>query len=249
MAKLPTLFADLLADKSDTERATILALDALLPQTQCGLCGHSDGCLPYAVGMTNGEPANLCVPGGQRTADKLARALNRTPLPAPRAPLPSTAVIDEIACIGCTKCLPACPVDAIIGTGKHLHHVLPTLCTGCALCVPACPVDCISMTSVLQKNTTPILKQSTPSVLRFYADDLRARYYRHINRLTKTDSAPIVSTLQSKVAPKTAAPKDPKLMVKAANLRARIKKLTAQNADTAQILALQSELLALQGNL
>ena len=120
-------------------------IDALLPQTQCGKCGHP-GCLPYAKAIVDGEAINRCPPGGQRTADALAALLNRAPLPlAQPAELPLLAVIDEDICIGCTKCIKACPVDAILGAPKQMHSILRDECTGCELCVTPCPVDCISM--------------------------------------------------------------------------------------------------------
>lgn len=128
--------------------AALLAIDRLLPQTQCRRCGH-DGCLPYAAAMLAGGPINRCGPGGPATIALLASHLGRPPV----APDPvhaggaarTVATIDADACIGCTKCILACPVDAIVGAAKHQHHVLPDRCTGCELCLPPCPVDCIAM--------------------------------------------------------------------------------------------------------
>lgn len=123
----------------------IREIDALLPQTQCGLCGHRDGCLPYAKSIAEGEEANKCVPGGQPVADALAQLLNRSLLPAETSVWPvqadgrpqrMKAIIREDECIGCTKCINACPVDAIIGSGKLMHTILTDLCTGCELCIP-----------------------------------------------------------------------------------------------------------------
>jgi electron transport complex protein RnfB len=124
-------------------------LDRLLPQTQCGQCGF-DGCRPYAVAMANGEAGiDRCPPGGDAGARALAKLLGVPALPYDRnrgEDLPArVAVIVEADCIGCTKCIRACPVDAIIGASKLMHVVVEPLCTGCALCVPACPVDCIAM--------------------------------------------------------------------------------------------------------
>lgn len=124
-------------------------IDALLPQTQCTQCGF-EGCLPYAKAIADeGVAANRCPPGGQTGADQLARLLLRQPLPldASRgASLPRHAArIDAQICIGCTKCITACPLDAIIGAAKRMHTVIDDLCSGCELCVPACPVDCITM--------------------------------------------------------------------------------------------------------
>jgi Na+-translocating ferredoxin:NAD+ oxidoreductase subunit B len=124
-------------------------IDALLPQTQCTRCGYS-GCRPYAQAIVEGSAEiNQCPPGGAETIDALARLLGRVPLPLNPAngtegPL-LVAQIDEEACIGCAKCLPPCPVDAIIGAHKHMHTVVLGLCTGCELCVAPCPVDCIAM--------------------------------------------------------------------------------------------------------
>ncbi len=125
------------------------AIDALLPQTQCTRCGF-DGCLPYAEAIASGEAEiNQCPPGGARTIDALAQLLGRPALPlnpANGVEQPErVALIDESRCIGCAKCLPPCPVDAIIGAGRRMHTVVASLCTGCELCVAPCPVDCITM--------------------------------------------------------------------------------------------------------
>lgn len=131
---------------ADPQLAT--AIDALLPQTQCGRCGHP-GCLPYARAIAAGEPFNRCPPGGSETIAALASLLGEAPRPLDPAhgtPLPrSVAVIREAECIGCTRCLPACPVDAILGATRQLHTVIADLCTGCDLCVEPCPVDCIDI--------------------------------------------------------------------------------------------------------
>lgn len=124
-------------------------IDAILPQTQCGQCGYP-GCKPYATAVANGEAEiNRCVPGGEDGMRKLADLLGRDPVPLGGAGMeekvPSVAFIDENLCIGCTLCIQACPVDAILGSAKHLHAVLTKDCTGCELCVAPCPVDCISM--------------------------------------------------------------------------------------------------------
>ena len=124
-------------------------LDRLLPQTQCGQCGHA-GCRPYAEAMAAGTAGpDRCPPGGDSGARALARLLGAAPIPFDRslgAHLPpQVARVVEADCIGCTKCIQACPVDAIIGGAKHMHVVIEPLCTGCGLCVPVCPVDCIVM--------------------------------------------------------------------------------------------------------
>lgn len=126
----------------------IQRIDALLPQTQCGKCGHP-GCRPYATALAAGaEPINKCPPGGDETIDALARLL-QTPVIAldlTRGNAPAVvAYIREAECIGCTKCIQACPVDAIVGAARLMHTVLIDECTGCDLCVAPCPVDCIDL--------------------------------------------------------------------------------------------------------
>ncbi|MCE5232550.1 MAG: electron transport complex subunit RsxB [Mizugakiibacter sp.] len=128
---------------------TVDAIDALLPQTQCGQCGYG-GCRPYAEALARGEAElNRCPPGGMAGVRALANLLGREPRPIDpacgREKAPAVALIDEDVCIGCTKCIQACPVDAIVGASKQMHTVVDELCTGCELCVPACPVDCIAM--------------------------------------------------------------------------------------------------------
>ncbi len=125
----------------------IQRIDALLPQTQCGKCGHP-GCLPYAQGMAEGEAINKCPPGGSETIAALAKLL-QVPItaldPERGSAPPQVAYIREAECIGCTKCIQACPVDAIVGAAKLMHTVIRTECTGCDLCVAPCPVDCIDL--------------------------------------------------------------------------------------------------------
>jgi len=124
-------------------------IDALLPQTQCTRCGYA-GCAPYAQAIERDEAdINQCPPGGGATIEQLARLLHREPKPlnpanGVEAPL-RVAVIDAERCIGCAKCLPPCPVDAILGAQKFLHVVIAERCTGCELCIAPCPVDCIQM--------------------------------------------------------------------------------------------------------
>lgn len=124
-------------------------IDALLPQTQCGQCQYA-GCRPYAEAIANGEAdINQCPPGGAAGIHALATLLGREfkPLnPAHGVETPRTvAVIDEAVCIGCTKCIQVCPVDAILGAPQVMHSVLTDECTGCGLCLVPCPVDCIAM--------------------------------------------------------------------------------------------------------
>jgi electron transport complex protein RnfB len=124
-------------------------IDDLLPQTQCTKCGY-DGCRPYAEAIAEGAAdINQCPPGGEPGVAKLARLLGREPKALNPANgeyrAPQVAVIDEAVCIGCTKCIQACPVDAIVGASKLMHTVIASWCTGCELCIPPCPVDCIAM--------------------------------------------------------------------------------------------------------
>ncbi len=124
-------------------------IDRLLPQTQCGQCGY-EGCRPYAEALARGEAGiEHCPPGGDAGARALARLLGVKAIPFDRSRgehLPDrVAAIIEADCIGCTKCIQACPVDAIAGASKLMHVVIAPLCTGCELCLPPCPVDCIVM--------------------------------------------------------------------------------------------------------
>ncbi|WP_288132662.1 electron transport complex subunit RsxB [Microbulbifer sp.] len=123
-------------------------IDEILPQTQCGQCGHP-GCRPYAEAIANGEAINKCPPGGQATINELANLLDveAVPLDAEHGveDVKKVAFIREAECIGCTKCIQACPVDAIVGAAKQMHTVIVDECTGCDLCVEPCPVDCIDM--------------------------------------------------------------------------------------------------------
>ena len=128
-------------------------IDAVLPQTQCTKCGFA-GCRPYAEAVATGEAEiNQCPPGGAAGIAKLSLLTGRpvqplNPANGIEAPL-RIAVIDESLCIGCTLCIQACPVDAIVGAAKLMHTVLASLCTGCDLCVPPCPMDCIAMVQAM----------------------------------------------------------------------------------------------------
>ncbi len=133
-------------------------IDAILPQTQCGQCGYS-GCRPYAEAIAAGEAEiNLCPPGGEAVIQALADLLGRDPKPLDadhgEEKPKQVAVIDEQLCIGCTLCIQACPVDAILGAAKQMHTVIAEECTGCELCLPPCPVECISMAPVKEDINT-----------------------------------------------------------------------------------------------
>lgn len=139
-------------------------IEALLPQTQCEKCGFK-GCNPYAQALAEDKAEiNLCQPGGEITMRELAKMLNKPERPLPEeaasAQIPKVAVIQEDACIGCTKCIKACPVDAIVGTSKKLHVVISDFCTSCELCLPVCPVDCIDMVTTNDALPTWIIDSS-----------------------------------------------------------------------------------------
>ncbi|MFM9917647.1 MAG: electron transport complex subunit RsxB [Rhizobacter sp.] len=164
-------------------REQVDAIDGALPQTQCTRCGYPD-CRSYAEAIADGLTAiNRCPPGGVEGIERLAaitglpvQQLDETHgIEAPRR----LAVIDEAGCIGCTLCLPACPVDCIVGGPKAMHTVIAALCTGCELCLPACPVDCIALVDV-SGNHTGWSAWSQPQ-----ADEARKRYGFHRFRLER----------------------------------------------------------------
>jgi electron transport complex protein RnfB len=163
-------------------------VDARLPQTQCRRCGF-DACRPYADALARGETAlNRCPPGGSTLIGELAALLGRPALPldpgcgTEGAPL--VAWIDEPACIGCARCLPPCPTDAIVGARKRMHTVIAAECTGCELCIPACPVDCIRMVPA------PGIPAGTlsPAAVAERAARFRRRYERRLKRLSRDDA-------------------------------------------------------------
>lgn len=170
--------------------ALVPLIDALLPQTQCGKCGH-DGCLPYAQEIGAGGAINKCPPGGSTTIAALAALLKTAVLPlnpengveAPR----TVAFIREDECIGCTKCIQACPVDAILGASKRMHTVISNECTGCDLCVAPCPVDCIDMLPL--PPTAPVAKNEAEQHI--LSGHWRERYKTRNQRLEKQHYANI----------------------------------------------------------
>ncbi len=265
LTNLPILFdiLNILALPADIQEQ-IARIDASLPQTQCGLCDHADGCLPYAVAIVmDGEPHNKCVPGGQPVTDAIAQIINsgmptlsaessKWPLDVTsQRPVEVRAVIREDDCIGCTKCIPACPVDAIVGTGKHMHTIFTDLCTGCELCIAPCPVDCIDLVTVERTLSTPerTLEQ----------DDLRQRYHTHLRRVSEqladsSNDRPVVSMVEAKLNNAASqslniSEAQAKNTIAAAKLRSKIKKLEKQlsmranDSKQAELEALQAELL------
>ena len=178
----------------------IQRIDALLPQTQCGKCGHP-GCKPYAEGIAQGEAINKCPPGGQETIAGLARLLNVPVLQVDtsRGEAPAQiAYIREAECIGCTKCIQACPVDAIVGAAKLMHTVIADECTGCDLCVAPCPVDCIEMRPSL--TVLPIVGGLAANERERHARDLkrdraRRRYEQRNARLQREEEHKLAERL------------------------------------------------------
>ena len=174
-------------------------IDALLPQTQCTRCGYP-GCSPYAAAIARGEAdINQCPPGGTATIRALAALLDQhfkplNPANGVESP-PSVAWIDEARCIGCARCLPPCPVDAIVGAPKFLHTVLVDRCTGCELCLAPCPVDCIEM----RPGPAPGVDQPARN---------RERYDAHVRRLEKRvqERQRELAALKAGAASRTPAP-------------------------------------------
>lgn len=171
------------------------AVNAILPQTQCGLCGYG-GCKPYAKALCEDNAAiNLCPPGGVETLKEIGRLLGKDATPyldemANKAKPPMIAKIRESECIGCTKCISACPVDAIIGSAKRMHVVLTDYCTGCELCIPPCPVDCIDMITI-----DTISKENKDGKRKLY----RQLFERRETRLEKDKMKEEVVNISSKV--------------------------------------------------
>ena len=164
----------------------IRRIDAVLPQTQCRQCGY-DGCKPYAVAIAEGQAKiNQCPPGGELGVRMLANLLNVPYLPLntshgmtkPKA----IAMIDELKCIGCTLCIQACPVDAILGASKQMHTVISQECTGCELCLAPCPVDCIIMQPLTSSANNPLADKTK---IKAAADLARNRHENRLARLAR----------------------------------------------------------------
>jgi electron transport complex protein RnfB len=165
---------------------SIEAIDKILPQTQCQKCTYKD-CYSYAKAITNGEKHNKCITGGLKTLKELSQLLDKAEIPLddslgivkPRA----IAKIDESMCIGCEKCLLACPVDAIVGSKKLMHTVISSECTGCELCIEPCPMDCISLTELAAKDQPTNLSDE-----QYQTQQNRDRYKFHQQRIADTKS-------------------------------------------------------------
>lgn len=193
-------------------------IDALLPQTQCGQCSYS-GCFPYALAISKNEAEiNRCPPGGLKTLHALAKLLEKDPEPFVaemhrQLTPPKTASIRESECIGCTKCIQACPVDAILGAAKQLHIVLTQECTGCGLCLPPCPVDCIDMLSLSQSNYN---RQQARQ--RYYAKKQRLELKQDQTKLSKNNIPPLnEQAIYIQAAVKRAKEKKQRLQISISN--------------------------------
>ncbi|MCF4996018.1 electron transport complex subunit RsxB [Pseudomonas syringae] len=211
-------------------------IDALLPQTQCGKCGHP-GCKPYAEGIASGEPINKCPPGGDETIQALAELL-KIPvleLDISRGSAPAqVAFIREAECIGCTKCIQACPVDAIVGAAKLMHTVIIDECTGCDLCVAPCPVDCIEM-HPLPIGTLPVVGGLAADLAQIQA---RAEKRNHARQRFERRNARLLREEQQKQAEREArAQRAAQTAITALNpVQAALERVRAQktaNADAA----------------
>lgn len=208
------------SDRSEMVRL----IDAALPQTQCTRCGEPD-CLSYAKAVAAGAPVNRCPPGGATGVQRLAELTGRPFQPldpecgqeGPR----QLAWIDEAACIGCTLCIKACPVDCIVGAAKRMHTVIESLCTGCELCLPACPVDCIHL-----ETATPGLAGwaawSEPQAA--LSRDLYLQRSSRLQREATAESVRLASRASSPLTPGGAEPASVRNRVEEAMLRARARR-------------------------
>ncbi len=202
-------------------RQTITAeqIDAILPQTQCGLCGFG-GCMPYAEALVQENAAiNLCPPGGVKGLRTIAQLVAEDPSPFIADMEKNTkpkqlALIREEECIGCTKCIQACPVDAIVGAAKSMHTIITAECTGCELCIPPCPVDCISIFAIAEE---------TPEQEKQKANLSRERFRARNIRLSKENSNQTIHS-REKNNSSSESLTDKKAFIQEAILRAQLKK-------------------------
>lgn len=201
-----------------TRNVTPEQIDAVLPQTQCGLCSYN-GCMPYAKALVNDNVAiDLCPPGGVKGLQAIAKLVNEDPTPflanmMKKAKPRLLAVIREDECIGCTKCIQACPVDAIVGGAKLMHTVINQECTGCELCVAPCPVDCIDMLT---------LAPAAEAEAAWQQDNARKRFNARELRVSDKSKTPEVVSFKTQVS-KSAGEK--RSFIQEAVERARLKKL------------------------
>ena len=204
-------------------KVSIQQIDAVLPQTQCQECGYA-GCRPYAQALVEeNEDIHLCPPGGIITLKALADLLKRDAAPFEKTVrketrAPSVAKIREAECIGCTKCIQACPVDAILGTAKQMHTVIESECTGCGLCVAPCPVDCIDLPPVPTPSYTPDTARERHAFRQFRLQRDKEE------RLSKHRKAVRIKKMPDKDQEKVAK----QAYIKAAIARAHAKKKTAR---------------------
>ena len=198
-------------------------IDAILPQTQCRLCEYN-GCRPYANAIANdGESIDKCLPGGTKVLEKIANLTKQDAKPLmasmeQKAKPAMLAVIREDECIGCTKCIQHCPVDAIAGTAKQMHVIITDECTGCELCIAPCPVDCIDMIT--------INGPSSESEKQNNADHARMRFENRNERLARNEKR--LAEKRQKRANKIEALPDKAKIDKQALIQAAIKRVQAK---------------------
>jgi RnfABCDGE-type electron transport complex B subunit len=221
--------------------ALVELINDLLPQTQCGQCGHQ-GCRPYAEAVALGEDLNRCPPGGAVTIRELAALLGREVLPLdPEHGIEKErriASIREAECIGCTKCIQACPVDAILGAPKLMHTVIVSECTGCDLCVDPCPVDCIDMLLV---PAAELVRMEVPAARKQQSASWRQRYEFRQQRLLSLLAAQVARRKAGQDATPAGATKtsdsppmseeQARANIQAAVLRAKARKEALRNTE------------------
>ncbi len=209
--------------------ARVAAIDAVLPQTQCGACDYP-ACRPYAQAVADGAAAiNQCPPGGERVVALLASLTGRPLLPLrdPQRP-PALAVIREADCIGCTLCIQACPVDAIVGASRQMHTVIAAECNGCERCLPPCPVDCIELRPLPEPDTAERQRLAAQWRRRFEAREARlaaepARRQRRLLERRRAHAAAAGEAARPEAASTTAdgRPVDRRQVLQAALARLR----------------------------